>query len=227
MICDYREQGLRQPLYPMWNLISLCTFSRSDADRLLPAVWIKRAGMAKYQPVKLMRLGLLRGDTRMIRPLTFSLTPSRSGTEAGGDRIQEQEVDCAISDYTNAIESNPNNPTPYFARGTAHLKAFDFDSAIVDFTRAIEIEPNEASAYTNRGSAHYEKGEFDQAIADLNKTLELNPKSALAYCNLGWTYEAMGDEQKAIEHYQKALEIDPSLEAARDNLTLLGATPER
>jgi tetratricopeptide (TPR) repeat protein len=60
----------------------------------------------------------------------------------------------------------------------------------------------------------------------LNKALELNPKSALAYSNLGWTYEAMGDERKAIAHYRKALEIDPSLEAARDNLTLLGATPE-
>ena len=160
---------------------------------------------------------------RETRMLTFTLAPWRSGTEAGGDRIQEQEIDCAISDYSNAIESNPHNPTPYFARGTAHLEAFDFDNAIADFTRVIEIEPNDASAYTNRGSAHYEKCEFDHAIADLNKALELNPKSG----NLGWTYEAMGDERKAIAHYRKALEIDPSLEAARDNLTLLGATPER
>ena len=37
----------------------------------------------------------------------------------------------------------------------------------------------------------------------------------------------MDDERKAIAHYRKALEIDPSLEAARDNLKLLGATPER
>ena len=100
-----------------------------------------------------------------------------------------------------------------------------FDSAIADFTKAIELKPNDASAYTNRGSAHYEKAEFDRAIADLNKALEINPKSALAYCNLGWTYEAIGDEREAIAHYRKALEIDPSLEAARDNLKLLGATP--
>ena len=122
------------------------------------------------------------------------------------------------------LNPDPNNATAYLGRGTAHLKAFNFDSAIADFTRAIELEPNDASAYTNRGSAHYEKGEFAHAIADLNKALEINPKSALAYCNLGWTYEAMGDERKAIAHYRKALEIDPSLEAARDNLKLLGAT---
>jgi len=37
----------------------------------------------------------------------------------------------------------------------------------------------------------------------------------------------MGDEGQAIAHYRKALDLDPSLEAARDNLKLLGATPER
>ena len=69
--------------------------------------------------------------------------------------IATAPVDCAISDYSNAIESNPHNPTPYFARGTAHLKALNFDSAIADFTKAIELKPNDAYAYANRGSAHY------------------------------------------------------------------------
>jgi hypothetical protein len=35
----------------------------------------------------------------------------------------------------------------------------------------------------------------------------------------------MHDARKAIAHYRKALQIDPPLEAARDNLKLLGATP--
>jgi tetratricopeptide (TPR) repeat protein len=65
-----------------------------------------------------------------------------------------------------------------------------------------------------------------QRIADFTKTIELSPTLALAYSNLGWTYEATGDEREAVGHYRKALEIDPSLEAARDNLKLLGATPE-
>ena len=56
-----------------------------------------------------------------------------------------------MSDYSNAIESNPHNPTPYFARGIAHLEAFDFDSAIADFTRAIELNPNDDSAYNPQG----------------------------------------------------------------------------
>ena len=90
----------------------------------------------------------------MIRPLTFAWALWRFVTEAWADRnlLQDQEVDCPITDYTKAIESDPNNVTAYLARGTAHLKAFDFDSAIADFTKAIELKPNNASAYTNRGS---------------------------------------------------------------------------
>jgi tetratricopeptide (TPR) repeat protein len=137
-----------------------------------------------------------------------------------------QEVDCPISDYTEAIQSDPNNVAAYLARGTAHLKASAFNSAISDFTKVIELEPNNDSAYASRGIAHYERADFDRAIADLRRAIEINPKSAVAHCNLGWTYEAIGDEQQAIAHYRKALEFDPSLVAARDNLKLLDATPE-
>ena len=124
----------------------------------------------------------------MIRPLTFASALWRSIKEAWADRnhygLPDQEVDCPITDYTKAIESNPSNITAYLARGTAHLKALAFDSAIADFTKVIELKANHDSAYTNRGSAYYKKGEFDRAIADLTKALEINPKSALAYCNL-------------------------------------------
>ena len=106
-----------------------------------------------------------------------------------------------------------------------HLKEFKLDS-IANFTRAIELRPDDASAYTSRGIAHYEKAEYERAIADLSKAIELNPRSALAHCHLGWTFEATGDEPQAIAHYRKALEIDPTLEAARDNLKLLGAMRE-
>jgi tetratricopeptide (TPR) repeat protein len=163
----------------------------------------------------------------MIRAFTLVLKPWRSVIGASADWNQAEEADCAIADYTKAIESNPNNAAAYLRRGIAHLEAFALNSAIADFTRAIELNPSNASAITNRGTAHYEKGEHDRAMADFTRAIEINPKSAFAYCGLGWTYEAIGDELQAIAHYQKALELDPSLEAARDNLKLLGATPER
>jgi len=153
----------------------------------------------------------------------------RPNTESGQVTVEaahDQEPNYPVSAYTDAIQSNPDNVAAYLARGAAHLRAFAFDSAINDFTKAIELMPDNHSAYTSRGAAHYEKAEFNRAIADFAKAIEINPRSAVAYCNLGWTYEEIGDEQKAKAHYRKALELDPSLEAARDNLKLLGATPE-
>jgi tetratricopeptide (TPR) repeat protein len=55
----------------------------------------------------------------------------------------DQEVDCRISVYTEAIQSNPNDVAAYLARGTAHLEANAFDSAIKDFTKAIELKPTQ------------------------------------------------------------------------------------
>jgi tetratricopeptide (TPR) repeat protein len=186
----------------------------------------------------MLQASALRATTAMMRPPVRELWRFISKWARIGARGQEvdcpttdyaqpTEADCPISEYTEAIQSNPNDVAAYLARGKAYFNASAFDNAINDLTKAIELKPNNESAYVSRGSAHYEKGEFDHAIVDLNKALEINPKSALAYCNLGWTYEAIGDERKAIAHYRKALEIDPSLEAARDNLKLLGATPER
>jgi len=89
-----------------------------------------------------------------------------------------QEVDRPISEYTEAIQSNPHNVAAYLARGMARLNASAFDSAINDFTKAIELRPNNESAYTSRGTAHYERAAFDRAIADFAKAIEINPRSA-------------------------------------------------
>lgn len=146
--------------------------------------------------------------SELTRALTFAAELWRSITEAWARRersgFRDEEVDCPITDYTKAIESNPNDVTAYLARGTAHLKAFAFDSAIADFTKAIELQPNNDSAYAKRGSAHYENAEHGRAIVDFTKAVKINPRSALAHCNLGWSYEAVGNEKKAIAHYRKA-----------------------
>ena len=57
----------------------------------------------------------------------------------------------AISDYTKAIEINPNKSEAYYKRGISKAKLKDYYGAISDFTKAIEINPNDSDAYYNRG----------------------------------------------------------------------------
>ena len=194
------------------NLRPLCAFSRLMAPSEQYSHWHTLAS------------SVASAETGGIRMLTFALAPSRSVTRPGRMGIKSK------SDCPSLITPKHWNPTPIMPPRTSvggpRLSG-----------RLISTAPSPTSPRPLRSTqtmppptptgiaAHYEKGEFDRAIADLNKAIEINPKSALAYCNLSSTYEEMRDERNAIAHYRKALEIDPPLDAARDDLKLLGATP--
>ena len=79
----------------------------------------------------------------------------------------------AISDYTKAIEINPQDGDAYNNRGNAKRKLKDNYGAIADYTKAIEIDPNDKQAYNNRGIAKEKIGDLNGACADWRKASSL------------------------------------------------------
>ena len=69
----------------------------------------------------------------------------------GNDKAERGDHYGAISDYTKAIEINPNDGDAYYNRGNSKDELKDYYGAISDYTKAIEINPNDAEAYYNRG----------------------------------------------------------------------------
>ncbi len=59
----------------------------------------------------------------------------------------------AISDYSKAIEIDPNDSFSFFNRAWNKGKLKDYYGAISDYTKAIEINSNDQEAYYNRGIA--------------------------------------------------------------------------
>ena len=114
------------------------------------------------------------------------------------------DYDRAITDYTKAIELNPNLAMAYVNRGSAYLGKSLYDQVISDCNKAIEINPKFAGAYVNRGHAYLGKGLYDQAISDCNKAIELNPNLAMAYNNRAISYHMKGEYDKAWEDVHKA-----------------------
>jgi tetratricopeptide (TPR) repeat protein len=133
--------------------------------------------------------------------------------------------DQTIADETRAIALQPGFAFAYSNRGAAYFAKGLFDQAIADETRAIAFQPGLAQAYNNRGLAYTGKHLYDQAIADYAQATGLNPGFALAYANRGLAYENTGARDPAIADYRAALKLDPNMQAARDGLTRLGATP--
>lgn len=130
------------------------------------------------------------------------------------------DFDRAITDYSDAIRLNPNNPLAYNNRGLAWRDKGDPDRAIADFTRAIGVNPQPASdlpgvdhvnIYTNRGLAWNAKGDFDRAIADFDVAIRLDRSDAAAYRGREAAWRAKGDFDRAQADRMRAFRAGLSL----------------
>jgi tetratricopeptide (TPR) repeat protein len=92
-----------------------------------------------------------------------------------GVEYANKDYDRAITEFTSAIQIDPNFADAYYLRGLTHSKKRDYDPAIADFNQAIRLNPNLVAAYYNRAYAYMQKSNFTQARADVNKALQLNP----------------------------------------------------
>ena len=130
---------------------------------------------------------------------------------AYGDLGQPEK---AISDYTKAIEINPNYGEAYYNRGIEYDNLKQRDRAIADYNRAIEINPNYNAAYSNRGNTFGKLGQWEKAISDYTRAIEIKPDYKEAYVNRGAAYGNLGQWDKAIDDYSKAIGNDPDYKEA-------------
>ena len=106
--------------------------------------------------------------------------------DSGYDKAEAKDYYGAISDYTKAIELDPNYAKAYTNRGVSKQKTKDYNGAISDFNKAIELDPNDAKTYYNRAISKYYTNDLKGACEDARKSGSLgNPflKMIEAACN--------------------------------------------
>lgn len=133
----------------------------------------------------------------------------------------------AISDYSKAIELNPEFVEAYNNRGNSYSDLEQYDKALADYNKAIELRPNFASAYNNRGNVYRNLGELDKAVNDYNIAIDLDPDEANSYSNRGLAYYELRDFDRAIDDYSKAIELDPTHAASYNNRGVAYVDTER
>lgn len=117
--------------------------------------------------------------------------------------------DKAISNFTRAIDMNPQYAEAYKNRGFAYGLKEKHDEAISDLDKAIELSPQYAEALRLRGRNYADKGLYDKAISDYSRAIELNPRFAIAYINRGAAYANKGQHEKVVYDLSKAIEVNP------------------
>jgi len=188
----YRESDIYIP--DAWEVFARC-FLYTEATK---TKWVE------YINYPLIKAQAVEKEKEARLSIKAALAHDTVGTkyyEAG-------ENDKAISEFSQAIDKNPQDVFAYINRGTAYYATRQFGKAITDFNRAAKISPKDARVFNNRGSAYEELGKFKKARTDYNKAIQLNPMYVEAYFNRGTFYAKRGEYEKAIADFDKAIEID-------------------
>ena len=130
---------------------------------------------------------------------------------------KKDEFDTAITDYTNAIELDPEYAEAYNYRGIAYLSNGDFDNAIADYTEAIELDQEFTDAYKDRATAYFGSSDFDNAITDYTKAIQLDPDDTNTYNYRGLAHFGNSEVDKAIDDFSRAIQLKPDSAAAYYN----------
>ncbi|MFM6519159.1 MAG: tetratricopeptide repeat protein, partial [Microcystis panniformis] len=95
----------------------------------------------------------------------------------------QQKYELALSDYSKAIEINPNLAQAYYNRGLLYYNQQKYDLALSDYNKAIEINPNLAQAYLGRGVLYAILGQPEKVKIDLQQAaiLFLQQNNMAAY----------------------------------------------
>jgi tetratricopeptide (TPR) repeat protein len=144
----------------------------------------------------------------------------------GWTRLEMEDFDGAIADFTKAVSIEPRDIVSLGNRGLAFLRNAEFRKAIVDADQAIKLDKSFAAAWFIRGQAWSGLGEVKRAIADLDEYVRLDPKES-GYVFRGAVHRELGQRKEAIADFREAVRLNPSGFASQANLAcVLAASDE-
>ncbi len=129
-------------------------------------------------------------------------------TRASGKQ-DDGNYEGAITDYTCAIELNPDYADAYLGRGQSRYFLRHFEQAFEDFSYVIELDPENSVAYGGRGWSYLYLDDPRNAILDLNRAIELDPDYTVAYNGRGRSYYFLGLYEQALEDFNRVIELEP------------------
>ncbi len=120
-----------------------------------------------------------------------------------------EEVNAAISDFTQAIRFNPELAEAYAGLCSAYRSIARYDSALYYVDRALAIKPGYAQGYNNRGTVRAMNNQPDSARSDFTRAIQLNPNMLEAFTNRGNLNGSLGKFDDAIQDFSMAIKLNP------------------
>ncbi|MBI2930031.1 MAG: protein kinase [Planctomycetes bacterium] len=149
-----------------------------------------------------------RAEDSITRALNLDARAHRYKTR-GDIRMCAGKPEEAVSDYTRALEAQPEDASVLCNRALA-LEALDRpEEALQDYSRALMLQPRLARAYNGRGALRCKQLDFEGAEEDFLGATDIDPAYAEAYHNLGNLRFLQGRVGEAVRQYGLAIQMDP------------------
>ncbi len=141
----------------------------------------------------------------------FSKNEEENLVNTGNDKYKLRDFNEAISDYSAAIQINPEIPAPFYGRAISKFALKDFSGAKEDFFHLDKNFPDfSIRIYYYLGIIELEENFPETCIEFLTKYLSKNGKDSDAYFNRAKAKVILGKSQEAIEDFDNAIESDPT-----------------
>ncbi len=116
------------------------------------------------------------------------------------------KLETAISDYSKAIEINPNNTIAFISLGIIYAEQQLYEKALSEY--ALQIDPTIVHAYIDRGVIYTNQERYTEALVDFNHALQLAPRSIFAFRNKCLVLCRLGRYEEAEAVYKQIMRID-------------------
>lgn len=127
-----------------------------------------------------------------------------------------QEIEEALSDFTQALLFDPNNARAHANHGLASYELGRYQQAIEDYSSAIRLGFNQLSIYFHRATAYFKLGQYQLASTDYQKFLQQKPKDFHDFYSLGFAHYRLGNIEDAMRNFNRAIELNPKSADAYD-----------
>lgn len=129
----------------------------------------------------------------------------------GQNALNDNTTDIAFSNYSKAIQLDPENCEGYYGAGTALLKeGMNYENAAYYLQKATEKGCK--AAYSNLGFAYFEMAKYPLAWESFSICYKNNEHTADTFIGGAITQWVTGNRAEAIKLYEKAIKLDTSFD---------------
>ena len=141
---------------------------------------------------------------------TFVELAPKAYAEQGKEKLQRQNYQGAIADFSQGLRFNQNSADVFNGLAYANFAQKNYRAALENAIKAIQNNPQLAEAHRVRGASNAQLGNHKEAIADFDRAIQINSSFADAYGLRGVSRAQIKDYIGANADIAQAIRLAPN-----------------